>query len=112
MKGERDALEARGSEVIDKRKELAEAEEVGKQALQHYRDSLTKLEKEEQKFKTDKIEIDNVREKFSSALKENTRLIAHWRREIGKLELQDIPGDDKDELRVYQSEEDMQELAQ
>merc|ERR1712088_931482 len=91
MKTEREQLEARGNEVIEKRKDL--------------------LEKEENKFKSDRIEIEQTKEKFASAMKEQSKSIHHWKREIAKLELRDIPGEDKGELRVFQSEEDLGELA-
>ena len=103
MKTEREQLEARGNEVIEKRKDLLEEEEKGKEALQHYRDSLAKLEKEENKFKSDRIEIEQTKEKFASAMKEQSKSIHHWKREIAKLELRDIPGEDKGELRVFQA---------
>merc|ERR1712111_272007 len=91
--------------------ETRESETQGNEALQHYRDALGKLEKEENKYKSDKIEIDQTQEKFANAMKEQSKNISHWKRQISKLELTDIPGEDKGELRVYQSEEDMEELA-
>ena len=75
MKAEREALETKGREIIEKRDELKAEEQKGKsmdiqplwnvkstsfpsilgnEALQHYRDSLSKLEKDENKFKSDR----------------------------------------------------------
>ena len=112
MKTEREAVEARGKDVIDRQKELMEKEKEGNQCLQHYRDALAKLEKEENKFKSDRIEIEQVNEKFASAIKEQTKTVHHWKREISKLELKDVPGEDTEALRTFESEEDLQELEE
>ena len=69
------------------------------------------MEKEENKFKSDRIEIEQTKEKFASAMKEQSKSIHHWKREIAKLELRDIPGEDRGELRAFHTDEDLEELA-
>ena len=63
------------------------------------------------RFKSDKIEIDNTNQKFNDILKELTKKVQHWKREIAKLDLGDIPGEDREELRTFETEQDMEELA-
>lgn len=110
MKAEREALETKGREIIEKRDELKAEEQKGNEALQHYRDSLSKLEKDENKFKSDRIEIEQTMQKFDEAIKEHATRIKHWKREITKLELRDIPCEDTGSLREFSSEEDQEEL--
>ena len=39
------------------------------------------------------------------AIKENTKTIQHWKREITKLKLEDIPGEEKADLKQFSPEE-------
>ena len=73
--------------------------------LQEAKKALVKLEEKETKYKSERIEIDQTNEKFASALKENSKTIHHWKREISKLKLEDIPGEDREELKEFSKEE-------
>lgn len=115
MKVEREALEARGKEVMEKLNELKEAEAIGVERIKANRESIAKLEQEEKKFKSDRIEIDQVMEKFANSIKENTLAIQHFKREISKLRLEEIPGEEVEELKDYLnsgSEQDLKELQE
>ena len=113
MKAERENLEKRGGELVEKLGELKQAETIGKERMAHTKESLSKLETEENKFKSDRIEIDQENVKYEEAIREETKNIKHWKREIVKLKLEDIPGEEIEELKNYFiTEEGMAELEQ
>merc|ERR1719510_1733278 len=113
MKAEREDLEKRGSELVEKLSELKDAEKIGEERIQHTKESVSRLEGEGNKFKSDRIEIDQQNVKYEEAIKEETKNIKHWKREISKLKLEDIPGEEIEELKNYlASEEGKAELEQ
>merc|ERR1719510_1169489 len=113
MKAEREDLEKRGSELVEKLSELKDAEKIGEERIQHTKESLSRLEAEENKFKSDRIEIDQQNVKYEEAIKEETRNVKHWKREITKLKLEVIPGEEVEELTNYfATEEGRQELEE
>ena len=113
MKAEREDLEKRGSELVEKLGELKEAGDIGRERILHTKESLAKLEVEENQFKSEQIEIDQQTVKFEEAIREETKNIKHWKREISKLKLEDIPGEEVEELRNYHdNEEGKQKLNQ
>ena len=101
MKAEREGLEKRGGELVEKLGDLKEAEKIGKERMAHTKESVGRLEAEENKFKSDRIEIDQQNVKFEEAIREETKNIKHWKREISKLKLEDIPGEEIEELKNY-----------
>jgi structural maintenance of chromosome 4 len=105
MKKERESLEEEGTKIIQKVKALKDGEEEASERLKACKESLTNLEGDETKYKSECIEIDQANEKFALALKENTKVIQHWKREIVKLKLEDIPGEEKEELKQFTKEE-------
>ena len=81
--------------------------------MAHTKESLSKLETEENKFKSERIEIDQENVKYEEAIREETKNIKHWKREIVKLKLEDIPGEEIEELKNYFiTEEGMIDLQQ
>ncbi len=92
MNKERENLELEGTKIIEMVKKLEEDMEEVTEHLKACKESLQKLEHEENKSKSDRIDIDQANEKFAQALKENSKTIQHWKREIAKLKLEDIPG--------------------
>lgn len=105
MNKERESLVAEGTKIVEKVKELEQNEEEASEKLKACKESLQRLEGEETKYKSERIEIDQANEKFATAIKDNTKTIHHWKREITKLKLEDIPGEDKEELKQYSNEE-------
>ena len=90
-----------------------EAETIGKDRIAHTKESLAKLEAEVNKYKSDQIEIDQQTNKYEEAIREETKNIKHWKREITKLKLEDIPGEEIEELKNYfNNEEGILELEQ
>ena len=51
--------------------------------------------------------------KYEEAIREETKNIKHWKREITKLKLEDIPGEEIQELKNYMdTEEGINDLEQ
>ena len=94
-----------GTKMVEKIKTLETQCEELTEELQEAKKALVKLEEKETKYKSERIEIDQTNEKFASALKENAKTIHHWKREISKLKLEDIPGEDREELKEFSKEE-------
>merc|ERR1719245_8317 len=105
MKSQKDSLEEQGKEFIESMKKLETERDELEDKLKACKESLQALEQEETKYKSERIEIDQANEKFASAIKENTKTIQHWKREISKLKLEDIPGEEKDNLKEFNHEE-------
>ena len=113
MKGVRENLEKEGGVLVEKLAELKEAEKIGKDRIAHTKESLAKLETEVNKYKSDRIEIDQQNTKYEEAIREETKNIKHWKREITKLRLEDIPGEEIQELKNYMdTEEGIRDLEQ
>ena len=113
MKGVRENLEKEGGILVENLAELKKAEQIGKERIAHTKESLAKLETEVNKYKSDRIEIDQQNSKYEEAIREETKNIKHWKREITKLKLEDIPGEEIQELKNYMdTEEGINDLEQ
>ena len=112
MKKQRENLENNGKEMIQKLEDLKSAENEGNEKIQRCKELVVKLEEEENKFRSDQIEIEQESEKYTSALKEINRSMKHWRREIDKLQLQDVPGEETVELLDYSTTKQLQNLLE
>jgi membrane-associated HD superfamily phosphohydrolase len=87
MNKERESLENEGEKIVESVKNFEKEMDEVTTSLKEVKESLTKLEEYETQYKSERIEIDQANEKFAAALKENTKTIQHWRREIAKLRL-------------------------
>jgi len=105
MNKERESLENEGEKIVESVKNFEKEMDEVTTSLKEVKESLTKLEEYETQYKSERIEIDQANEKFAAALKENTKTIQHWRREIAKLRLEDIPGEDAEIFKQYTKEE-------
>merc|ERR1712008_447595 len=105
MNKERETLENEGEKIVESVKNFEKEMDEVTTSLKEVKESLTKLEEYETQYKSERIEIDQANEKFAAALKENTKTIQHWRREIAKLRLEDIPGEDAEIFKQYTKEE-------
>ena len=85
MNKERESLENEGEKIVESVKNFEKEMDEVTTSLKEVKESLTKLEEYETQYKSERIEIDQANEKFAAALKENTKTIQHWRREIAKL---------------------------
>ena len=112
MKQQREGLENRGKEMLQTLEDLKTTENEGKEKIQRCKDLIIKLEEEENKFRSDQIEIEQQNEKYTTALKELNRSMKHWKREIEKLQLQDVPGEEPVELINYTATEQLKSIIQ
>merc|ERR1711974_65688 len=85
--------------------ELEQKQEEILENLKVVKEKLKKYEEEETKYKSERIEIDQAFEKFAASHKENTKTIQHWKREITKLKLEDILGEEKEDLKKFTEDE-------
>lgn len=69
-----------------------------------------KLRERENKYKSKQIEINSSREKFDNEIAEQSKAIAHWKRELKKLKLRDIPGNAVPEELPEVPEEELKEV--
>merc|ERR1711915_218315 len=85
-------------EVISKLK--AEADEIGK---------------EENNLKSSRIEVDQQLQKWDDLIKDNSKKVSYWKREMKKFELQEVPGEEVPPLVELSNEEilaiNMEELT-
>lgn len=88
----RKGVEAQCKEVIDELKGLKEKEQEQQAESKELLQMLEKLRERENKYKSKQIEINSSREKFDNEIAEQSKAIAHWKRELKKLKLRDIPG--------------------
>merc|ERR1711962_1088586 len=69
------------------------AEEL-KVAIVGFKKELDAVEKEETALKSSRIEVDQELKKWDDALKDNTKKVHFWKKEMRKLQLQEVPGED------------------
>ena len=106
MKKQREEFEIKGKELIENLEELKTTEINGKEKIMKMKELVKKLEEEENNHKSDQIEIDQVNEKYRTALKELTRSLKHWKREKEQLNLQSVPGEATINFVDYSSTEE------
>lgn len=105
MKAQREELEQTGQAVIKEMTGLNEEVDQKRTAVEEQAAVIEELKKAENKYKSQQIEINQFREKFRDEIKGHTRHVAHWRREIKKLKLREIPGENLGQLEIYKPEE-------
>lgn len=110
-KQEREALVERGQAIKTEIQAKQEKQEELEGRLKASKEELKTLEKEENTYKSERIEFDQVAAKFEAAIRDNNRNAQHWKRERHKLQLEEIPGEDKEELALLEIEE-LQKLDQ
>ena len=105
MQAQRGTLVEDGEKIKNKLVELEQKQEEILENLKVVKEKLKKYEEEETKYKSERIEIDQAFEKFAASHKENTKTIQHWKREITKLKLEDILGEEKEDLKKFTEDE-------
>ena len=94
MKARREEIEAIGSELLaNTEKKKVEVEEL-KAAIAGLKKELDAVEKEEMELKSSRIEVDNQLKKWDDSVKDNTKKLAFWKKELKKLSLQEVPGEE------------------
>ncbi|XP_076044466.1 structural maintenance of chromosomes 4-like protein gluon [Oratosquilla oratoria] len=97
MQDRRKAVEESATEVLEALKKITEDEEEMNEAVVIIKAKHENYVKKENVIKSSKIERDQELEKYEGIVKENKGRISHWKKEMKKLELQDVPLDDEEE---------------
>ena len=109
MKTRREEIEKIGSDLLQATEEKRVVTEELKVEITGFKKELDAVEKEETALKSSRIEVDQELKKWDDALKENTRKVQFWKKEMRKLQLQEVPGEDTPVL-VELPEEEVLEL--
>ncbi|XP_042209674.1 structural maintenance of chromosomes protein 4-like [Homarus americanus] len=103
MQGKRSVIEEEAAKVLEQlqsvtHEELELGEKVGELKAEH-----EVYVRKENKIKSSKIEIDQELDRYEGIIKENKAKMSHWKKQLNRLELTDIP--------INKGEEDEAELA-
>lgn len=96
MTEKRTAIEEKATKVLEELQAATKEEEERSEKVAEIKGEYEELVVEENKIKASKIEIDQELEKYESIIKENKSKASHWKRQMGKLELTEIPFSDPD----------------
>ena len=107
---QRKEVEAQCKEVIAALKGLKEKEQEQMAESKELQQMLEKLRERENKYKSKQIEIKNSQDKFDNEIDEQKKAIAHWKRELKKLKLREIPGEGEAEELPDVPDEELQEV--
>ena len=106
----RQEVEAQCKEVIDELKGLKEKEKEQNTESEELSQMLGKLRERENKYKSKQIEINSEREKFDNEIAEQSKGVSHWKRELKKLKLREIPGSAEPEVLPEIPDEELKEV--
>lgn len=102
MQDKRKTIEEEATTLLEElqkvtQEELELQEEVSELKSQH-----EEFIKKENKIKSSKIEIDQELEKYEGVIKENKAKMSHWKKQLGRLELTEIPveKDEEEEMEL------------
>ena len=110
MKARREEIEKTGSDLLQATEEKKVLAEEVKVAIVGFKKELDAVEKEETALKSSRIEVDQELKKWDDALKDNTKKVHFWKKEMRKLQLQEVPGEDTPTL-VELPEQEVLELS-
>jgi len=115
MKARREEIEKDGGELLQTMEKKKVEEEEIKTKIVGLKKDLDDVEKEETELKSSRIEVDQQLQKWVDAVKENTAKVKYWNKEIKKLSLQEVPGEELPTLDEVPEEQllqiDLEELA-
>merc|ERR1719266_3020642 len=94
MKTRREEIEKIGSDLLQATEEKKVVTEELKVEITGFKKELDAVEKEETALKSSRIEVDQELKKWDDALKDNTKKVHFWKKEMRKLQLQEVPGED------------------
>ena len=109
MKTRREEIEKIGSDLLQATEEKKVVAEELKVEIVSFKKELDAIEKEETALKSSRIEVDQELKKWDDALNDNTKKVKFWKKEMRKLQLQEVPGEDTPAL-VELPEEEVMEL--
>ena len=109
MKTRREEIEKIGSDLLQATEEKKVVAEELKVEIVGFKKELDAIEKEETALKSSRIEVDQELKKWDDALNDNTKKVKFWKKEMRKLQLQEVPGEDTPAL-VELPEDEVLEL--
>ncbi len=110
MSQARKDLEKEGKEVLDSLKEMKNEDKKLAAEAAKLSKELESIRVKESKSKSQQLEMKQVQEKFEDEVKEQTKTMSHWRREMKKLKLRGIPGERSDDVLPEHSPEELAEV--
>ena len=92
-------------EIISKNNEKQEESEKLQEEINKIKKEMDAISKEETELKSSRIEVDQQLQKWEDAIKDNSKKVSYWKREIKKLDLQEVPGEEVTPLPELSEEE-------
>merc|ERR1719210_570364 len=83
-----------GQEIISKNNEKQEESEKLQEEINKIKKEMDAISKEETELKSSRIEVDQQLQKWEDAIKDNSKKVSFWKREMKKLEFQENPGEE------------------
>ncbi|CAL4126837.1 unnamed protein product [Meganyctiphanes norvegica] len=111
MTEKRTAIEEKATKVLEELQAATKAEEERSEKVAEIKSEYEEIVSEENKIKASKIEIDQELEKYENIIKENKSKASHWKRQMGKLDLTEIPFSDPEEEEDKMSLDMLEEAA-
>merc|ERR1719347_1402385 len=115
MTERRTVIESEGQRVLEETQKKQEASKELQEAISGLKKEVDEISKEETALKSDRIEVDQQLQKWDDAIKDNSKKVSYWKREMKKLELQEVPGEEVAPLTDLENEEilaiNMEELT-
>jgi len=115
MTERRKVIETDGAQLLEETQQKQEASKELQEAIAKLKKEADEITKEENTLKSSRIEVDQQLQKWDDAIKDNSKKVSYWKREMKKLELQDVPGEEVAPLVELTNEEilaiNMEELT-
>ena len=102
----RKEIETEGAKVLEENEERQKSSNELQGTINSIKKEIDQISKEETELKSNRIEVDQQLQKWDDAIKDNSKKVSYWKREIKKLSLQDVPGEEVTPLPEL-SEEDI-----
>jgi len=97
--------EVAGAEVIAKNNEKQEESEKVQAEINKIKKEMDRISKEETELKSSRIEVDQQLQKWEESIRDNNKKVSYWKRELKKLDLQEVPGEEVAPLPELSEEE-------
>merc|ERR1719228_928951 len=115
MTDRRTVIETEGQRVLAETQKKQEESKLLREAITKLKAEADEISKEENNLKSSRIEVDQQLQKWDDAIKDNSKKVSYWKREMKKLELQEVPGEEIAPLTDLENEEilaiNMEELT-
>merc|ERR1719233_2010498 len=115
MTERRTVIETEGQKVLEETHKKQDESKILREAITKLKAEADEISKEENNLKSSRIEVDQQLQKWDDAIKENSKKVSYWKKEMKKLELQEVPGEEVGQLVDLENEEilaiNMEELT-